>query len=306
MELSAENFRGERKSVKLESLVRHPDLQGRADPAAVKKLAGEVAEAVKAGAEIDPIKVIHVTADETTPYGKKIPAGLYVVDGFRRTMGYEMAGRANIPAVVRVGTWRDATDVATSANADQVALPRTPEDKRRQVELSLRNHPSRSFRWHSQHCKVGNELPQQVWKAIEKSIPQEVKDQIEKEGRVGKNDKKQTAKKKPKPKAAVTADKAADWKRYEESFNFITRFIDHVGELDGKKQPTNEAHKMHRAFGEHMLAWKDRLAKEAVAAAERAKAEAEKAADKEQPPKAAKSAGPAATREDADGKGKGK
>lgn len=306
MDLSAENFRGERKSLRLDSLVKSPELQGRADLETVKKMAVEVAEAVKAGADIDPIKIVHIVEAETTIYGKKIEPGYYVADGFRRSAGYEMAGRSMIPAVVRIGTWRDAVDVATSANADQVALPRTPADKRRQVELSFRNHPDRTGRWHADHCKVSNDLAQRVWKDIEKTIPQEVRDKIAKEGRTDKRGRNQPAKKKvaAKKAGAVAADKSADWKGYESAFNFITRFIDHLGELGVKKSDVAKAHKSHKEFGDMLLEWNDELKKSADEAAARAKAAAEK--DKAAEAKAkAKDANPL-VKEDESGEVKGK
>jgi hypothetical protein len=170
--------------------------------------------------------------------------------------------------------------VVSSANAGQVAIARTPEDKRRQVEISMRNHPDRSARWHAQHCQVSNDLTAQVWKAVEKTIPKEVMEKIKAEGKTGRDGKRQSAtKKKPaKPKAASDADKAADWKAFEEWFNRTTRFIDHVAELDAKKASAKEAHKLHKAFGDLMLDWKSELARQAMDAAAKAKAAAEKEA----------------------------
>jgi hypothetical protein len=304
MQLSAENFRGERKAIRLETLTwKDPDLQGRANPEEIKKRAAEVAAEVKAGAEIDPIKVIHITADEVTPYGRKVEAGYYTGDGIRRCYGYEMLGRATIPAIVRVGTWADLMDVVSSANAGQVAIARTPEDKRRQVEISMRNHPDRAARWHAQHCQVSNDLTAKVWKIVEKTIPKEVLEKIKAEGKVGRDGKRQTAeKKKTKPKPATDADKAADWKAFEDWFNKTTRFVDHVAELDGGKMPAGDlkklkedlerlasslgspkpaagvAHKLHKLFGDLMLDWKSELARQAMDAAAKAKAAAEKEA----------------------------
>jgi hypothetical protein len=281
MDLSAENFRGERKSIRLETLNwKDPRLQGRANAEEIKKRAAEVAEAVKSGAEIDPIKVVHITEAGVTPYGEHYEAGYHTGDGIRRCYGYEMAGRASIPAIVRVGTWADLMDLVSSANAGQVAIARTPEDKRRQLEISMRNHPDRSARWHAQHCQVSNDLTAQVWKAVEKTIPKEVMERIKAEGKTGRDGKRQSAtKKKPaKPKAASDADKAADWKAFEEWFNRTTRFIDHVAELDGKKSTAKEAHKLHKLFGDLMLDWKSELARQAMDAAAKAKAAAEKEA----------------------------
>lgn len=306
MDLNASNFKGERKSLRLENLIRDPNLQGRADPSVVKKFTADVAEAVAAGHDIDPIFVIHITKEDTKPDGKKVAPGYYVVDGFRRSGGYEAAGRATIPAVVRVGTWTDAMDVATSANANNVALVRTREDKERQLVLSFANHPDRSARWHAEHCRVSRDLTAKKWAAFEKTLDPEVLAKIKAEGKTDKRGTKRaaTGKKKAKSQAATTQDKAADWKGYESAFNWITRFIDHLSELDGKKTTSEKAHKQRITLGETMLAWKESLKKAAEEAAERAKAEAKTAAETKKGAEAKKGDQHPFEKEDESGKGK--
>ena len=60
----------------------------------------------------------------------------YLADGFHRLQAYKQAGRDHIPANIHQGSQRDAFIYAISANATH-GLRRSPEDKRRAVQMAL-------------------------------------------------------------------------------------------------------------------------------------------------------------------------
>lgn len=60
----------------------------------------------------------------------------YLADGFHRLQAYKQAGRDHIPANIHQGSRRDAFLYALSANATH-GLRRSPEDKRRAVQMAL-------------------------------------------------------------------------------------------------------------------------------------------------------------------------
>ena len=62
----------------------------------------------------------------------------WLADGFHRVLAHEKAGLADVLAEVRRGTKRDALLFAVGANASH-GLPRTNKDKRRAVEILLRD-----------------------------------------------------------------------------------------------------------------------------------------------------------------------
>ena len=65
-------------------------------------------------------------------------------NGWHRIEAYQRAGKDRIPAVVTQGTERDAFRLSLGANAKN-GLPRTNEDKRRAVELALRDEEFVTF-----------------------------------------------------------------------------------------------------------------------------------------------------------------
>lgn len=89
--------------------------------------------------------------------------GVYVWDGFHRVNAYLQAGRQEIPANIVDGTMRDATLLSAGANAAN-GLARTREDKRRAVEILLRDQEwqQRSSRWIASAAKVSHEFVRSV------------------------------------------------------------------------------------------------------------------------------------------------
>lgn len=83
-------------------------------------------EAIRAGASLPPIIVFHDGSDH------------WLADGFHRVEAVARAGIEKVVADVRPGTRRDAVLYACGANTTH-GLRRTNEDKRRAVELLLRD-----------------------------------------------------------------------------------------------------------------------------------------------------------------------
>lgn len=81
----------------------------------------------------------------------------WLADGFHRVHGAKKAGRSLLPAEVRQGSQRDAVLYSVGANATH-GLPRTNADKRRAVELLLRDEEwsKRSDRWIAEKCGVSH------------------------------------------------------------------------------------------------------------------------------------------------------
>ncbi len=264
-QLSAETFKGEEMMLDIDSIIVSPDLQQRdlSDPNDAKEfrvLTADVAEAVAKKDEIDRILVIHIPEDTTRVLdGSKVKPGYYVVEGFRRLAGYKAAGRAKIPALVRIGTWEDAVDVSTSANIKNLALPRKPADKRRAVESCLINHIDWSDRRIADHVKVSGELVAKMRPVAEKYIktfaPTSLNGDVDTKTRVSKSGKRQAAKKAKKVKKVI------DWSTWEGPFGSLKRFVDHVGAmtLTEEEQKSDEdfqkAHKILNSLGDHLRAW---------------------------------------------------
>ena len=87
-------------------------------------VAGEYAEAIKAGAEFPPVVVFHDGAD------------YWLADGFHRFHAHAKAGKASIPAEVKAGTQRDAVLYSLGANCAH-GLRRSNADKRKAVSAML-------------------------------------------------------------------------------------------------------------------------------------------------------------------------
>jgi ParB-like chromosome segregation protein Spo0J len=86
----------------------------------------EYAAAIVDGKEFPEVVVFYDGADH------------WLADGFHRLLAHEKAGLVDILAEVRPGTKRDALLFAVGANASH-GLPRTNKDKRRAVEILLRD-----------------------------------------------------------------------------------------------------------------------------------------------------------------------
>lgn len=265
-QLTAENFKGEEVMLDIDSIIVSHDLQQRdlSDPNDAKEfkvLTHDVAEAVKDKDTIDRILVIRIPEDTTRVLdGSKVKPGDYVVEGFRRLAGYKAAGRAKIPALLRIGSWEDAVDVSTSANIKNLALPRKPADKRRATLSCLINHYEWSDRRIAEHVKVSGELVSKVRGEAEKYLRSFAKESpngvaVDTKTRVSKSGKRQAAKK------AKKAKKVVDWSTWEGPFGSLKRFVDHVGAmtLTEEEQKTDghfqNAHGMLDDLANHLRDW---------------------------------------------------
>jgi len=83
----------------------------------------------------------------------------WLADGFHRCAAYERYGAAKIDVDVKQGTLRDAILYSVGANSKH-GLPRTNADKRRAVELLLRDEEwsKKSDRWIAETCGVSNKF----------------------------------------------------------------------------------------------------------------------------------------------------
>lgn len=132
---------GEVRLVALASIRRDEALICRASGIKQRTVA-DYAVAMQAGAAFPPVVVF---LDEEGTY--------WLADGFHRTAGAELAGLTEIPADVRRGGRHEALLHAASANALH-GVRRTSKDKRRAVELVLREFPHATDRWVAERCGV--------------------------------------------------------------------------------------------------------------------------------------------------------
>lgn len=94
------------------------------------EVVGEYAEALAAGSSFPPVVLF---ADQVGPAAK-----YYIGDGWHRLLAYQHNGDVTVPAVVHVGGRERAVKYALSAN-DRHGLKRTNADKRKAVEVALKN-----------------------------------------------------------------------------------------------------------------------------------------------------------------------
>ncbi|MCL4750424.1 MAG: hypothetical protein KJ015_09700 [Myxococcales bacterium] len=124
--------------VEISALTRDPDLQPRvaSDPQVV----AEYAEI------LDRLPAVTYFNDGDV---------FWLADGFLRVEAFEKAGRARVPAIMRIGTKRDALLFALGANNSHGARL-TPADKRRAVALMLGvpEWVHRSDHWIAEHVGV--------------------------------------------------------------------------------------------------------------------------------------------------------
>lgn len=112
-------------------LILAPALQARVEMS--DDVVDDYAEAMMAGAEFPPVKVIRVLH---APVGGV--AGPHLVDGWHRHLAHRHARpHEDIACEVRDGTWTDALLEAARANSAH-GLRRSQDDKRRAVQLLLR------------------------------------------------------------------------------------------------------------------------------------------------------------------------
>lgn len=143
----------------------------------------EYAEQMAAGVEFPDAVVFHDGTDH------------WLSAGFHRYFASKKAELLTINCDVRKGTLQDARDFATSSNTDH-GLKRTNEDKRKQVGMTLEDHPDWADRKIAEHCCVGHPLVADVRSQLEE-IPVETTSK-----RTGKDGKKRTVPPKPAPVVA--------------------------------------------------------------------------------------------------------
>jgi hypothetical protein len=81
----------------------------------------------------------------------------YIGDGWHRFHALRELGRAVIPAIVHEGGRREALKCALGANTG-FGLRRTNKDKRKAVEVAIREFPRLSSRAVAELCKVSHEM----------------------------------------------------------------------------------------------------------------------------------------------------
>lgn len=145
----------------------------------------EYAEQMAAGVEFPDAVVFHDGTDH------------WLSAGFHRYFASKKAELLTINCDVRKGTLQDARDFATSSNTDH-GLKRTNEDKRKQVGMTLEDHPDWADRKIAEHCCVGHPLVADVRSQLEE-IPVETTSK-----RTGKDGKKRTVTQQPTPAQGVT------------------------------------------------------------------------------------------------------
>lgn len=116
----------------------------------------EYAEAYRAGAAMPDIRVVWDGKD------------FWPWDGFHRIKGAEKAKLKELEAEIRDGTLEEARWLALSANTTH-GLRRSNEDKRRAVELALRQKPDLSDNAIAQHVGVDNKTVAAIRSLLEAS-----------------------------------------------------------------------------------------------------------------------------------------
>lgn len=118
---------------------------------------GEYAERMAAGDTFPPIDV----------YGTK--SKCWIGDGWHRTLGAFQCGAESISATLHPGGRVDALKHALGANALH-GQRRTNADKRRCVEIALREFPKLSSRAVAKLCGVGYDLVQSLKPQVTESV----------------------------------------------------------------------------------------------------------------------------------------
>lgn len=97
---------------------------------------------------------VDLFASKTSDTGKM---NYFIGDGWHRFHALRELGRAVIPAIVHPGGQREALKCALGANSGY-GLRRTNKDKRKAVEVAIREFPRLSNRAVAELCKVSHEM----------------------------------------------------------------------------------------------------------------------------------------------------
>jgi len=121
----------------------------------------EYAQDLKNGDEFPPVVAFY--------NGKKY----YLADGFHRCLAHQKNKKRSIKAEVRKGRLKDAVLYAASSNTRH-GLKRTREDKRRSVEILLKDKEWRrwSNREIAKHCKVDHKTVGKIRNELSGEFPQ--------------------------------------------------------------------------------------------------------------------------------------
>lgn len=284
-DLTAQNFKGEKRMVDIGSIfvnkefLQARDLRDAHDKKDFETLTATLAEAVMKKEDIDPVLIMDIPEGTNRAIdGQPVMAGLYLLEGHRRLDAYKAAGRSKIPAVVRIGSWEEAVDVAVSANIGHKAIPRKPQDKKKALLTSLANRFDLSNRWHAEHCEVSQELVAKTRPEAEKLVAMYAEkrpktaetDGKAEEVRVDKRGRKQrvSSTKRKAAAAKAKAEKSPEirWDQWESHYSWMIRFTDHVASLTdtASKAPGSAFQKAHAALSAHgkaVLQWRERLKK---------------------------------------------
>jgi hypothetical protein len=109
--------------------------------------------AYEAGAEVPPVDLFSEKAQREDATGTESRVRYYIGDGWHRFHALRELKHTVIPAVVHAGGRREALRFALGANVAH-GLRRTNKDKRKAVEVALREFPSLSNRAIAELCKV--------------------------------------------------------------------------------------------------------------------------------------------------------
>lgn len=110
---------------------------------------GDYADSMRNGATLPAVELVGTTSQA------------WIVDGWHRVMAAIQAGAVDIEADLRPGTQTDALHAAFGRNASN-GLRRTNADKRREVELCVREFPHLSSRAIAEMCGVSHTFVDQV------------------------------------------------------------------------------------------------------------------------------------------------
>lgn len=128
--------------IRIDAIIKDQATQCRA--AMQQEVIDEYAARMEAGDNFPPIEV----------YGNG--KGYYIGDGWYRTFAAEKNGADLINAEVHKGGRREAIKAAVGANADPRAVRRTNADKRKAVEIALKEFPGLSSRQIAELCGVSD------------------------------------------------------------------------------------------------------------------------------------------------------
>jgi hypothetical protein len=196
--------RGKSAVLQLNQLQLDPQLQMRADGTDASH-AADLAAALKHRDKLPPPRVWEIeVVDEKE--SEATATAYFVTDGFHTIEGHRLAGKKAVQCRVFKGTWHDALLDAAAANQKHLAKKRSPDDKRRAVEMAIEAAPDWTSRRIAKHCNVAHSFVDNVREdlASRPNVPQPAK-------RVSETGKTYpTARKKPKKVEASV--ESGDWR----------------------------------------------------------------------------------------------